>query len=122
MALDLTKTDGGNGHRRRQLVARVKAEETNCALCGQPVNKTLKYMPGKHRKDCTKPECTGCTPHPMRAEIDEIIPRAKGGSPLERSNLQLTHRKCNNAKSDKLMHQLGEMPTPLRTITASPGW
>ncbi len=28
-----------NGHRRRELIRRVLAEETNCALCGMTVNK-----------------------------------------------------------------------------------
>ncbi|MFJ4130235.1 HNH endonuclease [Oerskovia enterophila] len=55
---------------------------------------------GQHGPRCTIPNCPGCTPHPMRAEVDEIIPVSRGGSPYERSNTQLTHRICNQRKSD----------------------
>lgn len=66
--------------RNRKLVL---AKEEYCAICGQYVDKELK------------------TPHPMSAEVDHIIPKDKGGSD-GLSNLQLTHRKCNRAKSNKL--------------------
>lgn len=72
-----------NGWRRTQLRARVLATYTTCALCGQPVDKTLK------------------TPHPMSAEVDEIIPVSKGGDPLSWNNVQLVHRQCNRIKSNK---------------------
>lgn len=94
-----------NGHRRRQLRKRVLAEETHCALCGNPVDKTLTGTPGAHYKNCTTRDCGGCIPHPMRAEVDEIVPRAKGGSPYERSNTTLMHRKCNQFKSAKSLEQ-----------------
>ncbi len=71
-----------NGHRRRQLRARILAEETNCALCGKSVDKTLK------------------TPNPWSPEIDEIIPFSLGGDPLSRANTQLTHRYCNELKGN----------------------
>lgn len=87
-----------NGHRRRQLRARVLAEETHCALCGGPVDKTLGMMPGRHGPKCQGRHCTGCIPHPNRAEVDEDLPRARGGSPYERDNCRLMHRTCNRAK------------------------
>ena len=34
----------------------------------------------------------------MRAEVDEDIPRARGGSPYERDNTHLMHRECNRWK------------------------
>lgn len=55
-----------------------------CAICGLPVDKTLK------------------TPDPMSPTVDHIIPVAKGGHPSELANLQLAHRCCNLQKSDKL--------------------
>ena len=55
-----------------------------CGICGQPVDKTLKY------------------PDPMSKTVDHIIPIAKGGHPSDLSNLQLAHRCCNRQKSDKL--------------------
>jgi len=63
---------------------KILANEDVCVLCGGVVDKTLpKY-------------------HPMSAEIDHIIPIAKGGDPVAIENMQLAHRKCNRAKSDKL--------------------
>ena len=87
-----------NGHRRRQLIARVPAESDTCGICDQPVDKTLTYT-NQHSPRCTNPDCTGCIPHPMRAEVDEIVPRALGGSPLQRSNTHMTHRACNSIKA-----------------------
>ncbi|MCL2492520.1 MAG: HNH endonuclease [Clostridiales bacterium] len=65
---------------RRKLLA----NEDVCAICGQPVDKTL---PASDL---------------MSAAIDHIIPVSKGGDPVALENLQLTHRKCNRRKSDKL--------------------
>lgn len=63
---------------------RILAEQEYCALCGQIVDKTLKF------------------PHPMSASVDHIIPIAKGGHPAAYDNLQLTHLVCNQVKSSKL--------------------
>lgn len=71
-----------NGHRRRQVRARVLAEETDCHLCGQPVDKTLpRWLPGS-------------------PEVDEIIPVSLGGSPTDRANCRLSHRLCNVRKGN----------------------
>lgn len=72
-----------NGHRRRQLRTRVLAEEDTCGICGQPVDKTLR------------------TPHPGSPEVDEIIPVSLGGNPLQRSNVRLAHRICNQRRGNK---------------------
>lgn len=72
-----------NGWRRTQLRKRVLAAYDTCAICGEPVDKTLK------------------TPHPMSAEVDEIIPVSRGGDPLAFGNCRLVHRRCNRLKSDK---------------------
>lgn len=64
---------------------RLLATQSICALCGKPVDKTLR------------------SPHPMSASIDHIIPIARGGHPSDINNLQLTHRACNNAKRDKMV-------------------
>lgn len=55
-----------------------------CALCGNYVNKELKY------------------PHPLSPVVDHKIPITKGGHPSALDNLQLAHNTCNNKKSDKL--------------------
>lgn len=66
-----------NGHRRRQVRARVLREETVCWICGGEVDKTLP------------------TPHPESAEVDEVVPVSAGGSPTDRRNCRLSHRRCN---------------------------
>jgi hypothetical protein len=69
-----------NGHRRRQLRARVLREETHCGICGLEVDTTLPAG----RPD--SPEC------------DEILAVSRGGSPFERSNARLAHRLCNQRR------------------------
>lgn len=71
-----------NGWRRSQLRKRVLAAYDTCAICGKPVDKTLK------------------TPHPMSPEVDELIPVSRGGDPLSFTNCRLVHRRCNRLKSD----------------------
>lgn len=93
-----TPAANANGHRRRQLVARILAEEDHCGICDQPVDKALTFLTGQHGPRCTSPDCEGCIPHPERAEVDEIIPRALGGSPTSRANTHLVHRRCNQVK------------------------
>lgn len=95
----VTTPHNSNGHRRRQLRARVLAEETHCALCGGLVDKTLTNVQGQHGAKCSRNDCQGCVPHPMSAVVDEDVPRARGGSPYDRANCHLMHRCCNGAKS-----------------------
>lgn len=57
---------------------------TICALCGMPLDKSLKY------------------PHPMSTSIDHIIPVALGGKSTM-DNLQATHLVCNKEKGTKLL-------------------
>lgn len=94
----VTPAANANGHRRRELRARVFAEETHCALCGGRVDKNLRYTPGMHSKRCPGGGCAGCSPHPMSPVVDENIPRSRGGSPYERENTSLMHRSCNGWK------------------------
>lgn len=57
---------------------------TICALCGMPLDKSLKY------------------PDPMSISIDHIIPVTYGGkSTLD--NLQATHLICNKSKGKKII-------------------
>lgn len=64
---------------------KILATQSICGICGQPVDKTLRY------------------PHPMSACIDHIIPIDRSGHPSDISNLQLAHWKCNRAKANKLI-------------------
>jgi hypothetical protein len=93
-----------NGSKRDKVCAQVKREEDDCWLCGEPVDKTLGLQLGVHSERCKRegrPDCTGCVPHPMRGEVDEIVPVRDGGSPFDRSNCRLTHRLCNRYRDTK---------------------
>ena len=68
-----------------------------CAICGKPIDYELTTW--------TDPKDGKVKPHPMRFEVDEIIPVALGGSPFEWSNLQPAHRKCNQSKGKLTMAQ-----------------
>ena len=65
---------------RKSVESRVKAEESVCHLCLEPVDKTLPVgVPGA-------------------AEVDEIVPVSRGGDPLDRSNCRLAHKSCNSRR------------------------
>lgn len=64
---------------------KILASQNICAICGQPVDKRLKY------------------PHPLSPSIDHIIPIDRGGHPSDIDNLQLAHWKCNREKANKLI-------------------
>ena len=63
---------------------KIYATQSVCAICGKPVDFSLR------------------PPHPLSATVDHIIPISKGGHPSDLANLQLAHRCCNRAKSDKI--------------------
>lgn len=76
------------GPQRQQLAANRKiiyATESICWICGEPVDKNLKY------------------PHPLSKTVDHKIPVSKGGHPSALENLGLAHRTCNRQKSDKIV-------------------
>ena len=79
-----------DGNQRRTYEKHKKiilAEQEICALCGKPVDKSLRF------------------PNPMSASVDHIIPIAKGGDPSALSNLQLAHLICNQVKASKLTQE-----------------
>lgn len=119
-----TPAANANGHRRRQLRTRVLAEETHCAICGGYVDKTLGMVRGKHGPKCAGPPCTGCVPHDMRPEVDEDLPRSRGGSPYDRANCRLMHRACNRAKSNRTIAEYLTLlqARPKRTTTNLVAW
>ena len=63
----------------------VFASQTNCGICGRPVDFDKKF------------------PDPWSATIDHIIPLTKGGNPAALENMQLAHLQCNRIKSNKLV-------------------
>ena len=64
---------------------RILATETICGICGQPVDKSLKY------------------PDPGSPTIDHIVPLSRGGHPSSLENLQLAHFRCNRLKFNRLL-------------------
>lgn len=87
-----------NGSRRDKVRAQVLAEEHDCWICTQPVDKSLTMQHGKHGPRCKGDGCWGCVPHEMRAEVDEVNPVSEGGSPYDRANCRLSHRRCNRER------------------------
>lgn len=75
-----SNTRRANGSARTRLLKWVRREYTHCHLCGAPVNTAL--------------------PHgrPGSPEADEVIPVSHGGDPLDRNNVRLAHRLCNQTR------------------------
>ena len=86
MAVKRPRADHQGPHRQAFEKARrvVIAKGTYCAICGQPVDKKLKW------------------PDPMSATADHIIPISKGGHPSDIANLQLTHLICKQSAECEL--------------------
>ena len=86
-----TNTTNANGHRRRQLTARIKATSTHCALCHQPLRPELEW------------------PHDWCTVVDEDLPRSRGGSPLDRENTSAMHNRCNRFKGTMTLNEAREL-------------
>lgn len=93
-----------NGAKRREIRRWLMHTQDTCALCGKPIDKTLR------------------TPHPMSAEVDEIIPVSKGGSPYDRDNVQLVHRICNQRKGNKIYREGERVPASAKPLPTSMEW
>ena len=89
----------GNGHRRRKLRAQVLAEEDQCWLCGRYVDKDLPAG------------------HPRSAEVDEVVPVSRGGSPYDRANCRLACRICNQRRGNGMRGQRRPVATFITTCT-----
>lgn len=86
MAVSADGTVRGRGRSGRpweRMKARVRAEETHCAWCGQPVDQTLDGN------------------HPDGPVVDHLREITEGGDPLDRENLALMHRRCNGDKEGR---------------------
>lgn len=81
----------------------ILATQNICGICGQPVDKSLKY------------------PHPFSPTVDHIIPCNKGGSD-ELDNLQLAHRRCNRLKSDKMPEEKSDIKDANKNLPQSVNW
>jgi len=65
---------------RRRVAAQVRAGAP-CALCGKPIDLTLKY------------------PDPMSFVVDHVIPTSRGGGD-DYEGLRPSHAHCNRQRSD----------------------
>lgn len=72
-----------NGHRRRELVKRVKARGLPCWICGLPI----------------PPDAPSGSP--LAFELDELVPVSKGGSPIDPENVAGAHRCCNQWRGNR---------------------
>ena len=86
------RPDHSGPHRRpyERNARRVLASSDVCAICGKPIDKSLKY------------------PHPLSPSVDHIEPISKGGHPSDLDNLQLTHLVCNRGKGNKRLKKSSE--------------
>ena len=100
------RPDRAGGHRyefeRNRKI--IYATQTHCAICGQPVDFSLK------------------APDPMAPSVDHIIPVAKGGHPSALENLQLAHLRCNRAKGTRLKEPKAPAPVSNRSLVLSADW
>ena len=82
-----------NGAARVKLRRRLKAEGRGCWICrafGRP--DAIDYsLPARH---------------PRSFEVDELVPVSLGGNPLDYSNVDATHRECNNWRGNRTVKQV----------------
>lgn len=98
--------------------ATIRRTGAACGICEQPIDYALTVVEGRHGKRCKGGPCAGCVPHPMRFEVDHIVPLIRGGTDTI-DNKQASHRACNRTKSDKLEGDVTEAP---RTFVTSRSW
>ena len=95
----------GYAYRRDQLCRRVYAYYDECYICGRPVDKSLPW------------------PDPWYKTVDETIPVARGGSPLDWGNVGLAHNWCNRVKGTHTLAwaraEVARLLDPNRTTATS---
>ena len=93
-----------NRHERKLLSDRVRAQQGPCGICLGRIDYSLTTW--------TDPKDRKTKPHPMRYELDEINPLAlweqygyqsKTAAALDPSNVQPSHRYCNQWKGKHTM-------------------
>ncbi len=71
-------------HSRRKLLAYIRSTQPNCHLCGRLIDLGL---------DAQR--------HPLASCGDELVPRSRGGSPIDAGNVAHAHRLCNGIRGAK---------------------
>lgn len=92
--------------------------------------KALRLAVARQRRGCEHPDCQhpgipiDYRPRadgPLAYDLDEIVPRAHGGDPLDPRNVRPTHQHCNR-RSGALMTNTGRPTTPPPTSWSSERW
>jgi hypothetical protein len=84
----MTNVRSSNGNARRKLRSWLKAQGRPCWICqafGRDAEIDYSLPPG----------------HPYSFEVDELVPVSKGGSPIDRTNVDAAHRCCNQWRGNK---------------------
>jgi 5-methylcytosine-specific restriction endonuclease McrA len=58
----------------------------------------------------------------MSAEVDEVIPISRGGSPIDKNNVQLVHRICNQRKGNKIISNIKHQEIKAQPLPTSRDW
>ena len=107
-----------NGHRRDQIREKWRAIGDPCHICGEPIDYSLGWIEAEEPDPATGELVTKRRMHPRAFVVDEIVPVAKGGDPLDFGNTQPAHWECNAAKGDGSraprapMPDAGDFPQP----------
>lgn len=76
--------NGIRSHARTKLIAHIRATQPACHLCGLAIPLNV-----DHQR------------HPLGSALDELVPRAHGGSPTDPANVAHAHRLCNGIRGTK---------------------
>ena len=82
-----------NGNARTKLRDWLKAQGRPCWIC--------RAFGRTGHIDYTLP-----AGHPWCFEVDELVPVSKGGDPLDRDNVDATHRRCNQWRGNKSVDEV----------------
>lgn len=96
----MASNGGRSGHRYRQLRRQVRATQTHCYRCGQPIDWTVPYR-DPHTGEV----------RPDAGTVEHIQPASKRPDLiLDPANLAASHRQCNIGASDADIqpHPLGQ--------------
>lgn len=84
-----------NGNARRKLRAWLRSQGRPCHICGRPIDYSLPAG------------------DPMSFEVDELVPVSRGGSPLDRENVDAAHRVCNQRRGNRMPGEGGPTALPI---------
>lgn len=73
------------GHKRRVILANLRAQRLPCWICGLPIA----YDGVDNQR------------HPLAMVGDEVVPRSMGGDPKDPSNVRPAMRLCNGKRSNR---------------------